>query len=461
MGSNNVSLGHFIEEQDSGFTQVSYLGHGSYDDHIPETTYQHVFSSNNIFPDLNEYSKINVSGGLNREDLSFTQEAMATLRLVETGGSFKNVVGHYVVGEDGTIRDVTIAFRNTRSAEPGLTHSFNVSGNNGSLNFFIVAHGYSMNREFSDLDSTNGDFSFVYKEGSEDERPAQITDQSSDVTLIYQAGDGKVSKIRGPVYHSTQSDKEHDLNTDGENHTVSGISKDDQDQSVLRIGFEDFPGLGDADYNDVVFDLSVSYLHPDFTDKHLVASSLNDLMPSSGDQSGNEGFKGEKESPRGPNDGSKFENNNGSGLNNSNDYTKDGFDNYTVIQMSKYLPDLYNEIKTAISNAQGTIAEEKFAALFSEFLKSNYRDVYNELLLDFNREDSSTQIAASDDYNIADMILSTDHVDEAIHNFITSGSGAESTVAHTASSDMFYNQSFSASTQDDHSNLLNPASEIV
>ena len=460
MGSNNVNLGHFVEEQDSAFTQASYLGHGSYDDHIPETTYQHVFSSNNIFPDLNEYSKVNVTGGLNRDDLAFTQEAMATLRLVETGGSFKNVVGHYVVGEDGTIRDVTIAFRNTRSAEPGLTHSFNVSGNNGSLNFFIVAHGYSMNREFSALDDTDGDFSFVYKQGSEDERPAQITDQASDITLIYQTGDGKVSKIRGPIYHSTQSDKEHDLNTDGENHTVSGISKDDGDQSVLRIGFEDFPGLGDADYNDVVFDLSVSYLHPDFTDKHLVVSSLNDLMPSSGQS--HEGLQEEKApDERTDGSGSKFENNHGSSLNNYNGSTESDFDSYAMTQMSKFLPDLYNEIKTALSNSYDTISEEKFAAVFAEFLKSNYRDIYNELLSDFDQENLTTQLAAGDNQDITDILISTDHIDEAINNFITAGSEAESTVANANSPDIFNSPISDINMPDDYNNLINTGDEIV
>jgi hypothetical protein len=193
--------------------------------------------------------------------LSFSQEAMATIKMVQSAGSFKNVLGYYSIDHDGTIRDVSIAFSNTRATESGLTHNFDVGTNNGSINFFVVANGYNLNSFFADKNLEEGDLSFVYHHGQVDERLAKITDAADDITLIYQAGDGEISTVKGPVYHATESASSSDINSDGDVHVVSGIAENG-DSEVLRIGFEDFPGLGDADFNDIVFDVSASYLNP-------------------------------------------------------------------------------------------------------------------------------------------------------------------------------------------------------
>ena len=58
------------------------------------------------------------------------------------------------------------------------------------------------------------------------------------------------------IYHTTTRGGSNNLNSDGEAHVVSGIMEG-TDGETLRIGFEDLPNLGDADYNDVVFDITV------------------------------------------------------------------------------------------------------------------------------------------------------------------------------------------------------------
>lgn len=237
----------------------------NFSDYIEESVQEaetHNFQAYHAFPDLNEFSKLDSTSslGLGKDILNFSREALATIKMVEAGGSFKNVLGYYSVFSDGTIRDVSIAFSNTRSAESGLTHHFETSANGTSLNFFVIGNGYSLNRVFSRTDFDEGDLSFVYHYGQDDERPATIHDKADDISLIYTDGEGKDVEVKGPVYHATESGTEGNINAGGNVHVVSGLVEDGEND-VLRIGFEDFPGLGDADFNDIVFDVSASYLN--------------------------------------------------------------------------------------------------------------------------------------------------------------------------------------------------------
>lgn len=218
---------------------------------------EHRFSSNNLFPALNEYSKVNATDIGEFSSLSFKQQGIASLRLVEASGSFKNVLGHYQVDNRGTIHNVEIAFNNTRSKQGEETHQFGIHAGN-HVHLFVVANGFSLNKEFSNTKIEQGDFSFLYKFGEEGERLAKITDATDDITLVYIQEGSEPIEIRGPVYHTTNDGIQEDVNPDSHKHAVSGFIEG-EDDSVLRVGFEDFPGLGDADYNDVVIDLKVVY----------------------------------------------------------------------------------------------------------------------------------------------------------------------------------------------------------
>jgi Ca2+-binding RTX toxin-like protein len=77
-----------------------------------------------------------------------------------------------------------------------------------------------------------------------------------------------------------------DINWDGDIHVVTGLA-DANNDDILRIGFEDLPNLGDADYEDVLFDLNLNpgvYDPSDPGDDVLIGGAGNDaLYGESGD----------------------------------------------------------------------------------------------------------------------------------------------------------------------------------
>lgn len=275
--------------------QLSYADYTGYEDSLSlygddYESIEHVFDVNGSFPELSEYKKFNLNDlnvGLDKSALTFDQEAMVTLKMVETNGSFKNVLGYYTVSAEGVIRNVAVAFDNTREAESGLSHSFNISGSGDSVGFFIVANGFNLNKLFDDVDLAEGNFSFIYNFGEADERLAKITDNAIDVMLVYTAKSGEIFVVKGPVYHATEGENHSHINNDSDVHVVSGLAEGSEGE-ILRIGFEDFPGLGDADFNDIIFDLSVSYLDNDYDPFADPATTISGVEPAGGNAGGEE-----------------------------------------------------------------------------------------------------------------------------------------------------------------------------
>lgn len=391
---------------------------------------EHLFDVNGTFPELSEYSRVDsgLALGLSPDALSFSQDAIATIKMVQAAGIFKNVLGYYTADHDGTIRDVSIAFTNTRAAESGISHSFDVTGNNGSVNFFLIANGYGLNRIFSRDDFNEGSLSFIYRQGQEDERPARVTDGADDITLIYQAGSGEVTTVRGPVYHSTEQGSHNNINSDGDTHVVSGLTENGG-QQVIRIGFEDFPGLGDADFNDVVFDVSASYLNPGGDD--LDAALLSNIEPAApGESSDKEGVGSDSGSDSALNYGDHDSGNDDDGGVGPQTAGPSGdprggdlnFIVYLADQISSLLPDLYNQIKQEIYSEYGDAMYDNYERIFADYVQENYEHIYEEIRVDFydigigdgSVVGSSPGFAVSYD----DMITTTDHIDESISNFI-------------------------------------------
>lgn len=445
MGNSTNNIGAGATSDEGGLLEASYSSHSISEGYSGLVLEEHLFNSEDTFPELNEYEKLKITQAIDQQELSFSREALATLKIVETGGSFRNVIGHYDIDSNGTIRDVSIAFANTRTAPSGSSHVFNINGNGGSINFFMIANGYSLNKEFSDTNSdSHGTFSFVYHHGQDDARPANVADNADDITLIYQAGNGEISTIRGPVYHAAGTGDHINLNADGNIHAIAGVTEATSHQA-LRIGFEDFPGLGDADYNDVVFDLSVSYLHPSNPD----VASLNDIIPSSGSD-------GRKEDNNDiPNsdslDRNTDHNNDGhssqSGKGDVNDWKSappppvngqngDGdsdFARYLTTQVNNLLPDLYGTVKSALYDVYGDEMYGNYEELFAQYLKQNYSHIYNEIKTDFYGMDvadgsiddgSVFAVGVIDDFD-HNVISVTDQVDESISNFIHMGAQSE------------------------------------
>ncbi|MCK6419077.1 MAG: type I secretion C-terminal target domain-containing protein, partial [Alphaproteobacteria bacterium] len=116
-------------------------------------------------------------------------------------------------------------------------------------------NGYETNKSYKGLDLVNGTLSFVYDNGKATERAAKITDTADHVSLVYTLK-GVETILKGDIYHTTTRGATTTMNADGLVHTVSGLAKAG-DTGTLRIGFEDLYKLGDSDYNDLVFDVSV------------------------------------------------------------------------------------------------------------------------------------------------------------------------------------------------------------
>ena len=260
------SLGNDIIRGGAG-NDVLYGGASSNSQYLQVTIHEHTFNSTVVFPDLQE--RVDIldlvpSGenalGIAAGDLSVDFSTTAQVSFVSTGAGYNNSLGFYNIGQDGTIYGVELAFPNVKDYAPGSTATINLPGSpDTDFGFFMIANGARKNNDFSKYDLENGELNFVYNRGKADERLATIHDAEDDIQLVYTHG-GTEKVIVGSnnhIYHTTARGGDNNLNSDGETHVVSGIM-DGSDGKTLRVGFEDLPNLGDADYNDVVFDLTVN-----------------------------------------------------------------------------------------------------------------------------------------------------------------------------------------------------------
>lgn len=231
------------------------------------TTFSHEFGSDVIFPDLVERVDIydlapprDDALGIASGDLSVPYETTATFTFQFTGAGYDNALGFYNIAADGTIQGVDLAFTNVKDFSPGDSATVDLPGEpDTDFGFFIIANGAKKNQDFDNYDLENGEFKFVYDYGKGGERLANISDAENDVKMVYYGPNGEEKIVVGSnnhIYHTTERGGATNLNSDNDTHVVSGLI-DENDTSTLRIGFEDLPNLGDADYNDVIFDLTI------------------------------------------------------------------------------------------------------------------------------------------------------------------------------------------------------------
>lgn len=170
------------------------------------------------------------------------------------------------------------AEKETLSSDYSFT--YNIDSQYGTeLGLFIISDGDRKN-DLSGLDLENGTLNFIYHLGQTDERLAKITDTASEISLIYTNGDEKII-LKGDIYHSTERGASTNINPDGSEHAVSGLV-DASDPSTLRIGFEDLRNLGDADFNDVVFDIRTQtqtvYIPAEYFNDNIQGSDQSDTI---------------------------------------------------------------------------------------------------------------------------------------------------------------------------------------
>ncbi|MBX2834961.1 MAG: type I secretion C-terminal target domain-containing protein [Micavibrio sp.] len=255
--------------------------------------YDKSFIDSISFPELK--SSVNIENlmppgtdslGINADNLTLATDATATLTFVEGYAGYNNSLGLYSIAEDGTIQMGQMLWANVKTAGYGVSHEIDLplGADGGQFGFFIIADGDRKNSGYNDLDITEeGNIKFVYDFGGANERAATIHDDGTLVSVVYDDG-STISKLSGHHYHTTARGDSADINSDNLNHAVSGLA-DSSNPEILRIGFEDLFNWGDADFEDVLFDLDINRIHVDSTETGadtLIAGQGNDYLYGEG-----------------------------------------------------------------------------------------------------------------------------------------------------------------------------------
>ena len=241
------------------------------------------YTDTGVFPDVTELTPIDalpVPGdgalGILPADTALGADAVATLTLTGGTAGYNNSLGVYTVAADGTIGDVELVFEQTHSHDPGDTATVPWTGGAGmEFGLFLIIHGGSLNGGYQGFDLDTGTLSFVFDHGGGGERAAKVSDAAGDISLVFDDGETQ-TLLEGPVVHATERGGPTTLNADGAVHVAAGRI-DAGTATALRIGFEDMPGGGDDDFNDVVVDLAI---HPgsDPVDDTLAGGPGNDTL---------------------------------------------------------------------------------------------------------------------------------------------------------------------------------------
>jgi len=233
------------------------------------------FLDNVSFPQLIEGTNIidlvppgTDSLGVSADNLSVGFEATAELTFRDGFAGYNNTLAIYEVADNGDIQNVDVLWANVKTAGVDVAHVVDIptGADGGEFGFFIIANGDRVNDNYSGLDITgDGNVSIVYDYGGANERAGNVGDSGDMLSTVYNDGVTELV-LNGPTYHTTARGGDASINPDNQTHVVSGLANDG-DQEVLRIGFEDLPNLGDADFEDVLFDLDVNEIRVDASEQ--------------------------------------------------------------------------------------------------------------------------------------------------------------------------------------------------
>lgn len=238
------------------------------------------FEENITFPDLIPGKNVfdlmpsNTDAlGISNDNLTVDFDATATITFRDGFAGYKNTLGIYKIEDDGSISNAKALWGNVKTAGINSEHQIDlpVDADGGTFGFFIISNGYNHNSGYSGLNiEGEGNLKFIYDLNGANERVATVNDDGNLVSVIYDDG-VTVETLSGPHYHTTPRGGSNIINSDGETHALSGIIADGND-NILRIGFEDLTNLGDADFEDVLFDLDVNTVQ--FDDSEAGADTL-------------------------------------------------------------------------------------------------------------------------------------------------------------------------------------------
>lgn len=260
---HDTMLGGFGDDVLEGGDGNDVLYGGNHDDLIiidkdfdDAVAFPHLIEGTNI---VNLVPPGDPSLGVVAGNLDIGFDASATITFRKGYAGYNNTLGVYAVADDGTIMDASILWKNVKTAGINVEHTVNLPTDidGAQLGFFIIADGNTKNAGYSGLNvAGEGNIKFIFDYGLVTERAAKVTDLGTRISVVYD--DGVTEKLlKGYAYHTTERGESAALNWDNKTHIVSGLAATGNDD-IFRIGFEDLPGTGDADYEDVLFDFNIN-----------------------------------------------------------------------------------------------------------------------------------------------------------------------------------------------------------
>lgn len=208
---------------------------------------------------------IHGGGGPEALDLSglvIKDDYSGSVKFLSDGAGYKNTLGMYRIGDDGSISGVEIIFANASAQGsggnliPGASEIAVELHAGDRIGFFLVPNAYSqsrLNRWLLSNEDTK--FEFTNADGT----PANANSGQELVLNGISPTSGNSYKITGQYgtdnFHTAASeDNGFALNGDGITHTVGFV---DAETGEVQFSFEDLKNGGDKDYDDVIFNIDI------------------------------------------------------------------------------------------------------------------------------------------------------------------------------------------------------------
>ncbi len=217
------------------------------------------------------------------DSLSFHESTTAVITFGDSSAGYKNAVGMYKIAADGTISGVEILTSpNTNNGQGGHNKPLLVDVAAGeSLGFFVVPNGYGLKGKGTNFLTTNsGHYELRDAAGN----PASAN-STGPLSLWHIGNNGAANQVKSQygadIFHSFKGES---TNSDGLIHAKGVI---DLASGVMKLGFEDLKGGGDADFDDAVINIAMGQTNAALM-KGL-ASDVTSLKPNNDVINGGEG----------------------------------------------------------------------------------------------------------------------------------------------------------------------------
>lgn len=199
-----------------------------------------------MLPVLDEKTPLDTDlvNGLAGGSLHVPDGQKLSLTFVGEEAGYLNTLGYYEISDDGSIGTTGIVFSSVDTGDLSAGDTVEVGPFSGDteVGLFLIQDGDSLG-----VDLSSGSLAFEGSGGG-----AATVGDTSPPKLIHTSSSGDVTVIKSPVFHTQAS-----LNPAGAEHVVSAT---DDDGSTL-VAMEDVAfGANnyDGDFNDAVFDVSIS-----------------------------------------------------------------------------------------------------------------------------------------------------------------------------------------------------------